>query len=217
MKCPRGTLLSFDVCYKCQHQLLIDIRYSFGVPYSHGYHHLYHLYFFPASCANASTGITRCRMRKCKLDGTDTRVWPGHSRVTPGRFPPSVLELRHAASLADNWFRARRDETRVSVRWKREREREVYPLRSRTSPRNWKVFTDGTIYRVLAAPAVWGEKEQRLPLLRPGHDRGHRRREAIAVWRIHLVVSFDGPNGNCKRVSSADVKKVNCRKIHGSL
>lgn len=110
------------MCYKCQHQLLIDIRYSFGVPYSHGYHHLYHLYFFPASCANASTGITRCRMRKCKLDGTDTRVWPGHSRVTPGRFPPSVLELRHAASLADNWFRARRDEMRVSVRWKRERE-----------------------------------------------------------------------------------------------
>lgn len=154
----------------------------------------------------------------CKLDGTDTRVWPGHSRVTPGRFPPSVLELRHAASLADNWFRARRDE--MKVRPTRERKRKgcisvtfrlrVPELKSFHRRNN---LPRSPLLRFGRRKGCTGQ-----PLLRLRRDRSHRRREAIAVWRIQPVLypsTESWTKRKLYRASSADVKKVNCRKIHG--
>lgn len=193
--------------------ILIDIRYLFD----YDYHHLHPSSLHRVQCIDWH--LSRDAGCGCKLDGTDTRVWPGHSRVTPGRFPSSVLELRHVASLADNWFRARRDEMRrdESPSDKREKEKEVYLLHSAYESRNWKVFTGGTIYRARHFCGLRRKGCTGQPLLRLRHDRSHRRRKAIAVWRIHLVL-YPSTESCTKRklyrVSNADVKKVNCRKIH---
>lgn len=146
--------------------------------------------------------------------GRDTRV----SRLADSPRVSSSYDMRLCSRIIDSV----RDETRRECPFPRKTERGRYiryvyrvrapELKSFHRRNNLPRTRRFCGLRRKGTKAASGQ-----PLLRPGHDRGHRRREAIAVWRIHLVVSFDGSNGNCKRVSSVDVKKVNFRKIHGSL
>lgn len=149
-----------------------------------------------------------------KLGGADTPArMAGTLACNSWQIPSSVLELRHAALVADNWFHASRDGGPANGEG-RERERStrlpVYP-QATVRAWNWKVFAGGTIYRARRARRFAAEEKR----MHPGsrccglNTTGHRRGRAIAVWRIYFIVSSDGPG----TVSNANVKTVKRRKI----
>lgn len=119
-----------------------------------------------------------------KLDGADTRAhMVGTLACNAWQIPLSVLELRHAASVADNWFRARRIRPPT-------RERCPY-TRKRAYETGIEKFSPVELSTALVEHGSPGEREKDTsgqPLLRPELDRPL---PEGSDWENYLVVSFD--------------------------
>lgn len=125
-----------------------------------------------------------------KLDGADTPArMVGTLACNSWQIPSSVLELRHAASVADNWFHASRDGGPGR--------RGEYPVTRIPASDRTSLELKSFRRRNNLPFSLSAAEEKRM---HPGCSRccglnttGHRRGRAISVCRIYFVSS----DGNC--------------------